>query len=292
MLQRLKSGLANLFLGKKAIDPALFEEIETVLLQADVGLPATQKILKDLTEQVSRNQLQDADALMHALKQSLADLLMPYAQPLVIAPTIKPYVILFIGVNGAGKTTSIGKLAKHLQHDGKKVLLAAGDTFRAAAIEQLHVWGERNHIPVISQQHGADSAAVIFDAMQAAKARNIDVLLADTAGRLHTQQHLVEELKKVKRVITRADGSAPHEVLLVLDAGIGQNAIVQAKQFHEALGVTGIILTKLDGTAKGGVIFAIAEQLKLPIRFIGVGEKIEDLKSFDAKTFIDKLFET
>lgn len=286
----LTDGLANLILGKKTIDAELLEEIETRLLMADVGSEATQQIIKDLTAQISRKQLSDPAALMENLKNELLKLLEPCQQPLHIDTTKLPFVILMVGVNGSGKTTTIGKLAKHLQQQKKKVLLSAGDTYRAAAIEQLQAWGERNEIPVIAQHAGADSASVIYDAMQAAQARNVDVLIADTAGRLHTQKNLMEELKKIKRVITKLDANAPHEVMLVLDAGIGQNALRQAKEFHEAVGVTGITLTKLDGTAKGGIIFAIAKTMQLPIRFIGVGEGIDDLKLFDAKEFVEALF--
>lgn len=286
----LTEGLANLFLGKKTIDAELLEEIETRLLLADVGVETTKKIIKDLTAQVSRKELKDASALLEALKKSLEKILEPCNQPLDIQPEHKPYVILMLGVNGSGKTTTIGKLAHKLQPNFK-LLLAAGDTYRAAAVEQLQVWGERNHVPVIAQQSGADSASVIFDALQAAKARNTDVLIADTAGRLHTQKNLMEELKKIKRVIAKNDPTAPHEVMLVLDASIGQNALKQAKEFNEAIGVTGITITKLDGTAKGGIIFAIAQAFNLPIRFIGVGEKIDDLKTFDAHEFVAALFE-
>lgn len=277
MLQRLRQSLkrtrtlftqslATLFLGKKQIDAELFESLETLLLSSDVGTETTRNIMQNLTAQVSRRDLKDPSLLFQALQTLLFELLQPYAIPLNIDEKNLPFVILFIGINGAGKTTTIGKLAKKLQQENKKVLLAAGDTFRAAAVEQLKTWGERNAIPVIAQTSGADSAAVIFDAIQAAKARNIDVLLADTAGRLHTQGHLIEELKKVKRVISRVDNTAPHEVLLILDASIGQNGLAQAKQFHEALGVTGLIVTKMDGTAKGGILFSIAQQLKLPIQ--------------------------
>lgn len=285
------SGLAGLVLGKKAIDADLLEEIETRLLTADVGVKATEEIIAELTNQVKRKELSNADALLQALQSLLIKILEPCAKPLVIPELIKPYVILMVGVNGSGKTTTIGKLAKRLQKQGKKVMLVAGDTFRAAAIEQLKVWGERNNIPVISQERGADSAAVIYDAVQAAQARGIDVLIADTAGRLHTQSHLMEELKKVKRVIEKLDVTAPHEVMLILDASIGQNALVQAQQFNEALIVTGITLTKMDGTAKGGIIFAIANKLGIPIRFIGVGEGIDDLHPFNAREFVSSLFE-
>lgn len=282
-------GMASLFLGKKVIDDELLEDIETRLLTADVGVEATAVIIQSLTQKVARKQLTDADALYKSLQAELAAMLKPVEAPLVITPN-KPFVILVVGVNGAGKTTTIGKLAKKLQSEGKKVMLAAGDTFRAAAVEQLQVWGERNKIPVIAQHTGADSASVIFDAVQAAKARNIDVLIADTAGRLHTKDNLMEELKKVRRVIGKLDADAPHEVLLVLDAGTGQNAISQAKQFNQTVQLTGLALTKLDGTAKGGVIFALAKQFGLPIRFIGVGEKIDDLRPFTASEFVKALF--
>lgn len=282
-------GMASLFLGKKVIDDELLEDIETRLLTADVGVEATAVIIQSLTQKVARKQLTDADALYKSLQAELAAMLKPVEAPLVITPN-KPFVILVVGVNGAGKTTTIGKLAKKLQSEGKKVMLAAGDTFRAAAVEQLQVWGERNKIPVIAQHTGADSASVIFDAVQAAKARNIDVLIADTAGRLHTKDNLMEELKKVRRVIGKLDADAPHEVLLVLDAGTGQNAISQAKQFHQTVQLTGLALTKLDGTAKGGVIFALAKQFGLPIRYIGVGEGIDDLRTFEAEPFVQALF--
>ncbi|BBT37969.1 MULTISPECIES: signal recognition particle-docking protein FtsY [Pseudomonas] len=283
-------GMASLFLGKKAIDDDLLDEIETRLLTADVGVEATSVIVQNLTQKVARKQLADADALYKSLQEELAALLRPVEQPLKVQVQNKPYVILVVGVNGAGKTTTIGKLAKKLQLEGKKVMLAAGDTFRAAAVEQLQVWGERNQIPVIAQHTGADSASVIFDAVQAAKARGVDVLIADTAGRLHTKDNLMEELKKVRRVIGKLDAEAPHEVLLVLDAGTGQNAISQAKYFNQSVELTGLALTKLDGTAKGGVIFALAKQFNLPIRFIGVGEGIDDLRTFEAEPFVKALF--
>ncbi|MBX8486080.1 signal recognition particle-docking protein FtsY [Pseudomonas cichorii] len=283
-------GMASLFLGKKAIDDDLLEEIETRLLTADVGVEATSVIIQSLTQKVARKQLTDAQALYTSLQGELAAMLKPVEQPLVIKAEHKPFVILVVGVNGAGKTTTIGKLAKKLQLEGKKVMLAAGDTFRAAAVEQLQVWGERNSIPVIAQHTGADSASVIFDAVQAAKARGVDVLIADTAGRLHTKDNLMEELKKVRRVIGKLDTEAPHEVLLVLDAGTGQNAINQAKQFNQTVTLTGLALTKLDGTAKGGVIFALAKQFGLPIRYIGVGEGIDDLRTFEAEPFVQALF--
>lgn len=268
----------------------MFEELEEQLLIADIGVPTTSKIIKNLTEHASRKELQDAELLYQQLKVEMADILEPVAQPLEIDSTKKPYVILMVGVNGVGKTTTIGKLARKFQAEGKSVMLAAGDTFREAAVEQLQVWGERNHIPVVSQSTGSDSASVIFDAMQSAAARNIDILIADTAGRLQNKNNLMDELKKIVRVMKKYDETAPHEIMLTLDAGTGQNAISQAKLFNEAVGLTGISLTKLDGTAKGGVIFAIADQFKLPIRYIGVGEKIEDLREFNAKEFIEALF--
>ena len=283
-------GMASLFLGKKVIDDELLEDIETRLLTADVGVEATSVIIQSLTQKVARKQLTDADALYKSLQGELTNMLKPVEQPLVIAAQNKPFVILVVGVNGAGKTTTIGKLAKKLQLEGKKVMLAAGDTFRAAAVEQLQVWGERNKIPVIAQHTGADSASVIFDAVQAAKARGIDVLIADTAGRLHTKDNLMEELKKVRRVIGKLDADAPHEVLLVLDAGTGQNAINQAKQFNQTVQLTGLALTKLDGTAKGGIAVAIAKELNLPIRYAGIGEKVDDLVVFDPQQYVNGLF--
>ncbi|HHF3935967.1 TPA: signal recognition particle-docking protein FtsY [Haemophilus influenzae] len=287
--QNIGAGFRGFFLGKK-IDDELFEELEEQLLIADIGVPTTSKIIKNLTEHASRKELQDAELLYQQLKVEMADVLEPVAQPLEIDSTKKPYVILMVGVNGVGKTTTIGKLARKFQAEGKSVMLAAGDTFRAAAVEQLQVWGERNHIPVVAQSTGSDSASVIFDAMQSAAARNIDILIADTAGRLQNKNNLMDELKKIVRVMKKYDETAPHEIMLTLDAGTGQNAISQAKLFNEAVGLTGISLTKLDGTAKGGVIFAIADQFKLPIRYIGVGEKIEDLREFNAKEFIEALF--
>ena len=287
--QNIGAGFRSFFLGKK-IDEELFEELEEQLLIADIGVPTTSKIIKNLTEHASRKELQDAELLYQQLKVEMADILEPVAQPLEIDSTKKPYVILMVGVNGVGKTTTIGKLARKFQAEGKSVMLAAGDTFRAAAVEQLQVWGERNHIPVVAQSTGSDSASVIFDAMQSAAARNIDILIVDTAGRLQNKNNLMDELKKIVRVMKKYDETAPHEIMLTLDAGTGQNAISQAKLFNEAVGLTGISLTKLDGTAKGGVIFAIADQFKLPIRYIGVGEKIEDLREFNAKEFIEALF--
>ncbi|MBD1585335.1 signal recognition particle-docking protein FtsY [Pseudomonas typographi] len=283
-------GMASLFLGKKVIDDDLLDEIETRLLTADVGVEATSVIIRNLTQKVARKQLTDAQALYQSLQAELAQMLEPVEQPLVIGARATPFVILVVGVNGAGKTTTIGKLARRFQGEGKKVMLAAGDTFRAAAVEQLQVWGERNQIPVIAQHTGADSASVIFDALQAAKARGVDVLIADTAGRLHTKDNLMEELKKVRRVMGKLDEQAPHEVLLVLDAGTGQNAINQAKHFNQSVALTGLALTKLDGTAKGGVIFALAKQFGLPIRYIGVGEGIDDLRTFQAQPFVQALF--
>ena len=287
--QNIGAGFRSFFLGKK-IDDELFEELEEQLLIADIGVPTTSKIIKNLTEHASRKELQDAELLYQQLKVEMANILEPVAKPLVIDNTKKPYVILMVGVNGVGKTTTIGKLARKFQAEGKSVMLAAGDTFRAAAVEQLQVWGERNHIPVVAQSTGSDSASVIFDAMQSAAARNIDILIADTAGRLQNKNNLMDELKKIVRVMKKYDETAPHEIMLTLDAGTGHNAISQAKLFNEAVGLTGISLTKLDGTAKGGVIFAIADQFKLPIRYIGVGEKIEDLREFNAKEFIEALF--
>ena len=287
--QNIGAGFRSFFLGKK-IDDDLFDELEEQLLIADIGVPTTNKIIKNLTEHASRKQLQDAELLYQQLKVEMAEILKPVAQPLVIDTTKKPYVILMVGVNGVGKTTTIGKLARKFQNEGKSVMLAAGDTFRAAAVEQLQVWGKRNNIPVVAQSSGSDSASVIFDAMQSAAARNIDILIADTAGRLQNKNNLMDELKKIVRVMRKYDETAPHEIMLTLDAGTGQNAISQAKLFNEAVGLTGITLTKLDGTAKGGVIFAIADQFNLPIRYIGVGEKIEDLREFNAEEFIEALF--
>lgn len=286
----LSDGLTELVLGSKSIDDDLLDEIETRLLVADVGIEATREIIDGLTGQVARKQLNDADALMAALRKHMQAILAPSSRPLVIPEGNRPFVLLMVGINGAGKTTTIGKLAHRFQQQGLKVMLAAGDTFRAAAVEQLQTWGERNDVPVIAQQQGADSASVIFDALQSARARNIDILIADTAGRLHTQTNLMEELKKIKRVMTKLDDTAPHEVMLVVDAGTGQNALNQAQEFNNAVGLTGITLTKLDGTAKGGIIFAIAKKMQIPIRFIGVGESIENLREFDAEEFVDALF--
>lgn len=280
--------LANLLPGGR-IDDNVLDELETRLITADVGVETTERILAGLRKQVARKELGDLDALLNALRSALLAVLRPAQVPLVIDRSITPFAILIVGVNGAGKTTSIGKLARRMKEHGLKVMLAAGDTFRAAAVEQLQIWGERNAVPVIAQAAGTDPAAVAFDALQAARARGIDVLLADTAGRLHTQANLMEELKKVKRVMGRVEASAPHEVLLVLDASQGQNALQQARLFNEALGVTGVVLTKLDGTAKGGIVLAIASELKLPIRFIGTGEGAEDFDEFDAEAFVDAL---
>lgn len=284
------SGMANLFLGKK-IDEDLFEELETQLLVADIGFETTSKIIEDLTDIASRSQLKNADEMYPVLKQHLAELLSPISEEFLPDVSKQPFVILMVGVNGVGKTTTIGKMAKQLQQQGKSVMLAAGDTFRAAAVEQLQVWGERNQIPVVAQHTGADSASVLFDALESAKAKNIDVLIADTAGRLQNKDHLMEELKKVVRVMKKVDPEAPHEIMLTLDAGTGQNAISQMQLFSDAVGVTGLTLTKLDGTAKGGVIFALADKFKVPVRYIGVGEGINDLQPFDGKTFVDALFQ-
>lgn len=285
-------GVANLLLGKKEIDDDLLEELETQLVMADVGVEATREIMAKLTERVGRKELTDSDALFEALIKELQDVLAPCEQPLVIdSGNNKPYVILMVGINGVGKTTTIGKLAKQFQAKGKSVMLAAGDTFRAAAVEQLQVWGERNDVPVVAQHTGADSASVLYDALEAATARGTDILIADTAGRLHTKDNLMGELEKVVRVMKKIDPEAPHEVMLVLDAGTGQNAINQAVQFQKSVGVTGLTLTKLDGTAKGGVIFALAQQLGLPVRFIGIGEGINDLRPFDANDFTRALFD-
>jgi len=284
-------GLADLVLGKKKIDDDLLEELETLLLTADVGVDTTQRIIDDLTDRVKRKTLSDPAALSEVLQAQLVEILKQCECPVVEPQPGKPQVILMVGINGAGKTTTIGKLAKKLQNDGQKVMLAAGDTFRAAAVEQLQTWGERNNIPVIAQTTGADSASVIFDALQAAQARGMDVLIADTAGRLHTKDNLMDELSKIARVMKKLDEDAPHEVMLVVDAGTGQNAINQAEQFFKAVGLTGITLSKLDGTAKGGIVFAIAERVGVPIRFIGVGEGIDDLRPFDAEEFVKALFE-
>ncbi|UQC72935.1 signal recognition particle-docking protein FtsY [Lelliottia sp. AC1] len=286
--ENLGSGFISLFRGKK-IDDDLFEELEEQLLIADVGVETTRKIIAKLTESASRKQLRDAEALYGLLKDEMGEILAKVDEPLNIEGKT-PFVILMVGVNGVGKTTTIGKLARQFEQQGKSVMLAAGDTFRAAAVEQLQVWGQRNNIPVVAQHTGADSASVIFDAIQAAKARNIDVLIADTAGRLQNKSHLMEELKKIVRVMKKLDEDAPHEIMLTIDASTGQNAISQAKLFDEAVGLTGITLTKLDGTAKGGVIFSVADQFGIPIRYIGVGERIEDLRPFKSDDFIEALF--
>ena len=290
--QAVGASLSRVILGKKEIDQELLEEIETILLSADVGVEATTEIIDSLTEQSERKILKNPEALIEELKNKLNNLLKPVEIPLVINPDKKPYVILMVGINGAGKTTTVGKLAKRFQLDGKKVLLAAGDTFRAAAVEQLQVWGERNQIEVVSQsqEHGADSASVIFDAMTKARAKGIDVVIADTAGRLHNKINLMNELNKIMRVMQKFDPTAPHETLLVLDATTGQNALIQAIEFKKAVNISGVVLTKLDGTAKGGILFALAKNLKLPVRYIGVGEKIDDLRVFEAEDFVEALF--
>jgi len=288
--QNFGGGLLSLFSGKK-IDDDLFEELEEQLLIADVGVDTTLKIIDSLTKGANRKQLKDGEALYQLLKQEMSDIIEPVSIPLDIEKSDGPYVILMVGVNGVGKTTTIGKLAKQFQSQGKKVALAAGDTFRAAAVEQLQVWGERNDISVIAQHTGADSASVIFDAVQAAKARNVDVLIADTAGRLQNKAHLMDELKKVVRVMRKLDETAPHEIMLTLDAGTGQNAMSQVALFNEAVGITGLTLTKLDGTAKGGVVFSLADKYSIPIRYIGVGEGIDDLRQFNSREFIDALFD-
>ena len=286
----LTDGLANLVLGRKQIDDDLLEELETLLLTADVGVDATTRIISNLTEGVKRKELNDPEALTQALKQQLLEILKQSDAPLTQREGGKPLVLMMVGINGAGKTTTIGKLARKFQLDGESVMLAAGDTFRAAAVEQLQTWGERNQVPVVAQHTGADAASVCFDALQAATSRSTDVLIADTAGRLHTKTNLMDELSKIGRVMKKIDPEAPHEVLLVVDAGTGQNAVNQAVEFHQATGLTGIVITKLDGTAKGGVVFAIADKVKVPIRFIGVGEAIEDLREFNPEEFVDALF--
>lgn len=286
----LKTDISDLVRGRQRIDQELLDELETRLLTADVGVDATLRVIGDISGRVKRHELSDPDVLVSAIKDELAAILRACERPVRVAAPGRPQVILMVGVNGAGKTTTIGKLAKRLQDEGNSVILAAGDTFRAAAVEQLQSWGERNGVTVISQQPGADSASVIFDALQAATARGFDVLIADTAGRLHTKTNLMEELAKIARVLRKVDPDAPHEVLLVVDATTGQNAVVQAQQFNAAVPLTGIALTKLDGTARGGVLFAIAERLRVPIRFIGVGESIDDLRPFVAEEFLEALF--
>jgi len=284
-------GMADFVLGKKELDHHMLDELECTLLSADVGIEATGTIINTLQSQLTRKAMNNVDALYIALRDVMTNILKPCEQPLVIDTQHKPYVILVVGINGAGKTTSIGKLAHHFQQQGKSVLLAAGDTFRAAAVEQLKEWGKRNNVPVIAQGTGADPASVIFDAMASASSKKIDIVIADTAGRLHTQDNLMEELKKIKRVMGKLDTSAPHETLLIMDAGFGQNGLQQAQQFHDAMALSGLAITKLDGTAKGGILFAIASKLKLPIRFIGVGEGIEDLRPFHAEEFVKAILE-
>ena len=286
--QKLGSGLASLLLGKKSINDDLLDELEILLITADIGINTTDKVLESVRKNASRKILKDSDGVYDFLKSELASLLVEDSQ--LNTDLDETFVILVVGVNGAGKTTTIGKLAKRFQNEGKSVMLAAGDTFRAAAVDQLKVWGERNNIPVVAQDTGADSASVIFDAYQSAQAKNIDILIADTAGRLHTQNNLMQELEKIKRVISKQNDFAPHEVMLVIDGGAGQNAINQAKEFNKSVELTGLSISKLDGTAKGGVLFAISDELKLPIRFIGVGEGIDDLKPFKANEFVDALF--
>ena len=283
--------MGDLFLSAKQIDDELLEDLETILITSDIGVQATTEIISKLTAKVDRSELKDPQALHNALKEELSSILIAVDKPLEIDSSKAPYVILMVGVNGVGKTTTIGKLAKKYQSEGKSVMLAAGDTFRAAAVEQLQIWGERNNVPVIAQHTGADSASVLFDAVQSAKAKGVDVLIADTAGRLQNKDNLMQELEKVIRVMKKLDPEAPHEVMLVLDAGTGQNGLSQAKIFGESVGVTGITLTKLDGTAKGGIIFAIAKSMNLPIRFIGVGEKVDDLQPFSAEQFVEALFD-
>jgi fused signal recognition particle receptor len=289
---RLSEGMGRVLLGEKAIDEELLEEIEAILLSSDVGVEATRRIIESLTQQIARNELSNASALIATLKDELTSLLQAVDAPLVVSARTTPFVILMVGVNGAGKTTTVGKLAKRFQEEGKSVMLAAGDTYRAAAVEQLKVWGDRNNVPVISQATGADSASVIFDALEAARSRGVDVLIADTAGRLQSKKNLMEELVKIRRVIGRLDPAAPHEVMLVLDATTGQNAISQAREFLKSVNVSGIAITKLDGTARGGVVFAIASELRIPIRFIGVGEKVDDLRPFEARNFVEAIFDS
>ena len=287
-------GMADFFLGKKGIDTALLDELETRLLSADVGVDATTTIIDELQSNISRKVINDTDSLHLKLAEIMKSILQPCEQPLnavIDTSSAKPFVILVVGINGAGKTTSIGKLAHHFMQQGKSVMLAAGDTFRAAAVEQLQQWGQRNNVPVISQGTGADPASVIFDAVQSASSKNIDIIIADTAGRLHTQDNLMAELAKIKRVLGKLDDTAPHETLIVMDAGFGQNALHQVKQFHDSIGLTGMAVSKLDGTAKGGILFSIAKTLNLPVRFIGVGEGINDLRPFNASEFVDALLE-
>ncbi|MDA8876810.1 signal recognition particle-docking protein FtsY, partial [Candidatus Thioglobus sp.] len=286
---KLGDGLSSLLMGKKKIDEALLEDLEMLLIGADIGIQTTDKVIESVRKKASRKELKDSDGLYELIKIELESFLIK--ENLLQTNVDKTFVILVVGINGAGKTTTIGKLAKLLQSEGKSVMLAAGDTFRAAAVEQLQVWGERNDIPVIAQKTGADAASVVYDAYQSAIAKNIDILIADTAGRLHTQDNLMQELEKIKRVLKKHNEDAPHETLLVIDGGSGQNAIQQANEFHKSINLSGLAVTKLDGTAKGGVLFAISDSLKLPIRFIGVGEAIDDLKPFNAKDFVDALFD-
>lgn len=283
-------GMADFFLGKKSIDSELIDELEALLLTADVGMDATTTIINELQSSISRKVVNDTDSLHFKLAEVMKTILSP-CEKAIDTDTAKPFVILVVGINGAGKTTSIGKLANHFKNQGKSVMLAAGDTFRAAAVEQLQEWGQRNNVPVIAQGTGADPASVIYDAFESAKSRNIDIVIADTAGRLHTQDNLMDELAKIKRVVAKLDATAPHETLIVMDAGFGQNALHQAQQFHDSIGLTGMAVTKLDGTAKGGILFSIANTLSLPVRFIGVGEGINDLKPFNADKFVDALLE-
>ncbi len=283
-------GMADFLLGKKSIDRELLDELETRMLSADVGIKATTTIIDQLQNDISRKVINDADSLHLKLAEIMKNILQPCEQALDTS-SAKPFVILVVGINGAGKTTSIGKLAHHFQQQGKSVMLAAGDTFRAAAVEQLQEWGKRNDVPVVAQGTGADPASVIFDAVQSASSKNIDIIIADTAGRLHTQDNLMDELAKIKRVLAKIDANAPHETLIVMDASFGQNALHQVQQFHESIGLTGLAVTKLDGTAKGGILFSIAETLQLPVRFIGIGESIEDLRPFNAGEFVDALLE-
>ncbi|WP_298047113.1 signal recognition particle-docking protein FtsY [uncultured Cardiobacterium sp.] len=287
-LAKTRHGFANLFLGKKTLDQDLIDDLEAQLLTADVGIEVTTKIIDTVTQQIDRKELKDVDAVKAAVRDHMQQLLAPFAQPLDTS-SAKPYVILMTGINGAGKTTTIGKLARHFQQEGKKVMLAAGDTFRAAAVEQLQTWGARHNVPVIAQGTGADAASVAYDALQSATARGVDVLIIDTAGRLHTQDHLMAELQKIKRVIGKLNPDAPHETMLIIDAGNGQNALRQAEQFHKAMQLDSITVTKLDGTAKGGILFAISEKLGIPIRYIGVGEQPEDLRPFNAQEFVQAL---
>ncbi|NQY51650.1 MAG: signal recognition particle-docking protein FtsY [Piscirickettsiaceae bacterium] len=286
---KFTNSLLSLILGKKIIDKALLEELEVLLLTADIGVEATQAIINNLTQRIIRKQLGNTEALFDALRKDMILLLKSSCHPLIIPKQEEPFVILIVGINGVGKTTTMGKLAKQFKNQGKSIMLAAGDTFRAAAVEQLQIWGKRNKIDVITQHNGADAASVIFDSLIAAKARKIDILIADTAGRLHTQTNFMKELKKIKSVMKNLDPNAPHEIMLVLDAGTGQNALVQAVEFNNAVGINGLILTKLDGTAKGGIIFAISNKINLPIRYIGVGEDIDDIRIFDAENFVDAL---